>query len=193
MGISTRRSQSAYGSWADSHAGGGSLHSVPDRRSGRRGRCAQDHGGRSPQVCSWRFHLERLCRFEPRSLQSPFLRHYRDRPDILFSDSHSGSNFGRRAVELRRTCDRPGLDHHSTHLDPVSNTSVNPARSTGPAIFASKAYIEQRWFFLLAPPIASAVIFSRSLPQAWLGHYRHDRIGELFARCYFSSRASLCF
>jgi hypothetical protein len=48
----------------------------------------------------------------------------------------------------------------------------------------SKAYIEQLWFFLLAP-IALAVIFSRSLPQARLGHYLHDRIGELFAHCYF--------
>ena len=48
---------------------------------------------------------------------------------------------------------------------PVTDTSVNPARSTGPAIFASKAYIEQLWFFWLAP-IAGAVvagIFSWSL------------------------------
>ena len=48
----------------------------------------------------------------------------------------------------------------------------------------SKAYIEQLWFFLLAP-IALAVNFSRSLPQARLGHHLHDRIGELFAHCYF--------
>ncbi len=48
---------------------------------------------------------------------------------------------------------------------PVTDTSVNPARSTGPAIFASKAYLEQLWFFWLAP-IAGAVvagIFSWSL------------------------------
>ena len=48
---------------------------------------------------------------------------------------------------------------------PVTDTSVNPARSTGPAIFAGKAYIEQHWFFWLAP-IAGAVvagIFSWSL------------------------------
>ena len=69
---------------ADSHAGCGSLHSVPGRRRDRRGRGAQERGGRPPRFCSWRFHLERLCRFEPRSLQSPFLRHYRDRPDVLF-------------------------------------------------------------------------------------------------------------
>ena len=40
---------------------------------------------------------------------------------------------------------------------PVTNTSVNPARSTGPAIFAGKAYIEQLWFFWLAP-ISGALI-----------------------------------
>ncbi|HUZ92180.1 MAG TPA: aquaporin Z [Methylocella sp.] len=34
---------------------------------------------------------------------------------------------------------------------PVTNTSVNPARSTGPAIFAGQAYVEQLWFFWAAP------------------------------------------
>ncbi|MGH6840036.1 MAG: aquaporin Z [Methylocella sp.] len=40
---------------------------------------------------------------------------------------------------------------------PVTNASVNPARSTGPAIFAGKAYIDQLWFFWLAP-ISGAVV-----------------------------------
>lgn len=34
---------------------------------------------------------------------------------------------------------------------PVTNTSVNPARSTGPALFAGGAYLGQLWFFWLAP------------------------------------------
>jgi aquaporin Z len=34
---------------------------------------------------------------------------------------------------------------------PVTNTSVNPARSTGPALFAGGAYIDQLWLFWLAP------------------------------------------
>jgi aquaporin Z len=34
---------------------------------------------------------------------------------------------------------------------PVTNTSVNPARSTGPALFAGAAYVEQLWLFWLAP------------------------------------------
>ncbi len=36
---------------------------------------------------------------------------------------------------------------------PVTNTSVNPARSTGPALFAGSEYIGQLWLFWLAPII----------------------------------------
>jgi len=39
---------------------------------------------------------------------------------------------------------------------PVTNTSVNPARSTGPALFAEGGYFGQLWLFWLAP-IAGAV------------------------------------
>jgi aquaporin Z len=40
---------------------------------------------------------------------------------------------------------------------PVTNTSVNPARSTGPALFVGSAAIEQLWLFWVAP-IAGAII-----------------------------------
>lgn len=40
---------------------------------------------------------------------------------------------------------------------PVTNTSVNPARSTAPALFAGGEYIGQLWLFWLAP-ILGAVI-----------------------------------
>ena len=40
---------------------------------------------------------------------------------------------------------------------PVTNTSVNPARSTGPALFAGGAYIGQLWLFWVAP-IAGAIV-----------------------------------
>jgi aquaporin Z len=40
---------------------------------------------------------------------------------------------------------------------PITNTSVNPARSTGPALFAGGAYIGQLWLFWLAPLIGAAV------------------------------------
>src|SRR3982750_2691807 len=38
---------------------------------------------------------------------------------------------------------------------PVTNTSVNPARSTGPAIFAGGWALEQLWLFWLAPLIGA--------------------------------------
>lgn len=40
---------------------------------------------------------------------------------------------------------------------PVSNTSVNPARSTGPALFAHTAALGDLWLFWVAP-IAGAII-----------------------------------
>ncbi len=40
---------------------------------------------------------------------------------------------------------------------PVTNTSVNPARSTGPALFAGGEYIAQLWMFWLAPIIGALI------------------------------------
>ena len=40
---------------------------------------------------------------------------------------------------------------------PVTNTSVNPARSIGPAIFAGSAALSQLWLFIVAPLIGSAL------------------------------------
>ncbi|SFM39148.1 aquaporin Z [Variovorax sp. OV329] len=38
---------------------------------------------------------------------------------------------------------------------PVTNTSVNPARSTGPALFAETAALDQLWLFWVAPLIGA--------------------------------------
>lgn len=40
---------------------------------------------------------------------------------------------------------------------PVTNTSVNPARSTGPALFAGGWAIKQLWLFWLAPIVGAAL------------------------------------
>lgn len=40
---------------------------------------------------------------------------------------------------------------------PVTNTSVNPARSTGPALFVGDWAIQQLWLFWLAPLIGAAL------------------------------------
>ncbi|MEP7302260.1 MAG: aquaporin, partial [Caldimonas sp.] len=39
---------------------------------------------------------------------------------------------------------------------PVTNTSVNPARSTGPAIFVGGWALSQLWLFWLAPLLGAA-------------------------------------
>jgi aquaporin Z len=40
---------------------------------------------------------------------------------------------------------------------PVTNTSVNPARSTGPAVFQGGWALEQLWFFWVAPIIGAII------------------------------------
>ncbi len=40
---------------------------------------------------------------------------------------------------------------------PVSNTSVNPARSIGPAVFAGGAALSQLWVFLVAPVVGGLI------------------------------------
>src|SRR5258708_3773953 len=40
---------------------------------------------------------------------------------------------------------------------PVTNLSVNPARSTGPAVFVGGWAIEQLWLFWVAPIVGAAV------------------------------------
>ena len=40
---------------------------------------------------------------------------------------------------------------------PVTNTSVNPARSTAPALFAGGAYVGQLWLFWIAPILGAMV------------------------------------
>jgi aquaporin Z len=41
---------------------------------------------------------------------------------------------------------------------PVTNTSVNPARSTGPALIAGGAALTQLWLFWVAPLIGGGLI-----------------------------------
>jgi aquaporin Z len=40
---------------------------------------------------------------------------------------------------------------------PVTNLSVNPARSTGPALFVGGWAVEQLWLFWLAPILGAAL------------------------------------
>ena len=40
---------------------------------------------------------------------------------------------------------------------PVTNTSVNPARSTGPAVFVGGWAVQQLWLFWVAPIVGAAI------------------------------------
>ena len=62
---------------------------------------------------------------------------------------------------------------------PVTNTSVNPARSTGPALFVGGWALEQLWLFWLAPLAGAAV---GGLTYRWLSSDRahtEDVIGDV--------------
>jgi aquaporin Z len=56
---------------------------------------------------------------------------------------------------------------------PVTNTSVNPARSTGPALFVGGWALAQLWLFWLAPIVGAALA---GLAYRWLGS--RDRASE---------------
>jgi aquaporin Z len=56
---------------------------------------------------------------------------------------------------------------------PVTNTSVNPARSTGPALFAGGAYFGQLWLFWVAPIIGAVIA---GLLTRWM--YEEEKIRE---------------
>lgn len=49
---------------------------------------------------------------------------------------------------------------------PVTNTSVNPARSTGPAIFEGGIALQQLWFFWIMPAIGALLA---GFADKWLG------------------------
>jgi aquaporin Z len=60
---------------------------------------------------------------------------------------------------------------------PITNTSVNPARSTGPALFAGVWALQQLWLFWLAPLIGGVlggVIYRWLSPEPTASTVRGD-------------------
>jgi aquaporin Z len=49
---------------------------------------------------------------------------------------------------------------------PITNTSVNPARSTGPALFAGGIAVSQLWLFWVAPILGA---LAAGVSYRWLG------------------------
>ena len=66
---------------------------------------------------------------------------------------------GWKPIEARES--RPRLEarrgYHHLVCIPVTNTSVNPARSTGPAIFVGGWALQELWMFWVAPLIGGAL------------------------------------
>lgn len=65
---------------------------------------------------------------------------------------------------------------------PLTGTSVNPARSIGPALFAGGAALTQLWLFLVAPLIGgalAALAHRFTHPQDEVGHLQGDLPGDL--------------
>ncbi|MCL1634093.1 aquaporin Z [Luteimonas sp. SX5] len=58
---------------------------------------------------------------------------------------------------------------------PVTNTSVNPARSTGVALFAGSGALGQLWLFWLAPILGGLL---GGVIYKWLGNDRPDIVGD---------------
>ena len=81
----------------------------------------------------------------------------RGRPHRAAADCHHGRDIEARTRGLcadrhrRRNCNLP------SRVDPVSNTSLNPARSTAPALLAGGAESGNLWLFWVAPIIGAVI------------------------------------
>jgi aquaporin Z len=58
---------------------------------------------------------------------------------------------------------------------PITNTSVNPARSTGPAVFVGGWALAQLWLFWLAPILGASIA---GVDYGWLGSGIGEAIGS---------------
>jgi aquaporin Z len=85
---------------------------------------------------------------------------------VILGSTHHRSPVGFAGIAI-------GLALTLIHLVsiPVTNTSVNPARSTGPALFAGGWALEQLWLFWVAP-IAGALL------AGWLSRWRQGVLQE---------------
>jgi len=62
---------------------------------------------------------------------------------------------------------------------PVTNLSVNPARSTGPAVFVGGWALAQLWLFWVAPIVGAALAGATYHALAGSGKVEEDIVGDL--------------
>lgn len=89
---------------------------------------------------------------------------------IIMGSTHKNAPVGFAPIAI-------GLGLTLIHLIsiPITNTSVNPARSTAVALFVGGDTISQLWLFWFAPIIGAAI---GGGIYAWLGHEGPDIVGE---------------
>jgi len=89
---------------------------------------------------------------------------------VIMGSTHSRAPVGFAPIAI-------GLGLTLIHLIsiPVTNTSVNPARSTGVALIVGGGAIGQLWLFWLAPILGALI---GGILYKWLGHDRPDVVGN---------------
>ena len=106
-----------------------------------------------------RFCLKRLWRTLAARLLPPRSAPYGNSDDDDVHDRHSWRDRQQSASGARTGCHRFCLTLIHLISIPVTNTSVNPARSTGVAVYMGGWAMTQLWLFWVAP-IAGALIGS---------------------------------
>jgi aquaporin Z len=89
---------------------------------------------------------------------------------VIMGSTHSRAPVGFAPIAI-------GLGLTLIHLIsiPVTNTSVNPARSTGVALIVGGGALAQLWLFWLAPILGALI---GGILYKWLGHDRPDVVGN---------------
>ena len=92
--------------------------------------------------------------------------HHRGGDDLLLPDGDPRRHLGRAPAGFAPIA--IGLCLTLIHLIsiPVTNTSVNPARSTGPAFVLGGVALQQLWMFWVAPILGGVI---GGLVHRWLG------------------------
>ena len=111
---------------------------------------------------------QRLRRALARPLRPRLRLPHRARADDDVPVHHHGLHASRAPVGFAPIAIGLGLTLIHLISIPVTNTSVNPARSTGPALFAGAWAIGQLWLFWVAPLLGGAlggIIFRTLSPE----------------------------
>ena len=118
--------------------------------AGAAGASVSSHGVAKPGFPGRRFCGQWFWRTFARPLFSARRLRLGDRAHLLFPVHHSWRDRRARSSGFCSDCHRFGTNADSPYQNPVTNLSVNPARSTGPALFVGGWALQQLWMFWVA-------------------------------------------